>query len=203
MQETILLFGEITAGLLVGGLAVSSISHWGLIDGMKLARTVGRHLANRQTPSPQEFIEAAEKAARKHPDEWVIWFTLGDKCQAAGQYVRSLQACKRCVELRPNDIRSAYALATAYNVLTRASWVAIEPQIAALTALLSTEGVDEFSPLRSELALTETDMVIDTAAVHAMRWFERALRLNPDASSLMQIRQDLGALYRRFPHLKS
>ena len=96
-----------------------SISQWSLTDGMILARTVGRHLANRQTYSPQEFIQAAEKAAKEQPDEWVIWFTLGDKYQAAGMYVQSLQACKRCVELRPKDVRSAYALATAYNILTR------------------------------------------------------------------------------------
>jgi len=186
-----------------GGLTMPGISQWGLTDGMKLARTVGRHLSDRQTYSPQEFIEAAEKAAREQPNEWVIWFTLGDKYQATGQYVQSLQACKRCVELRPNDIRSAYALATAYNILTRASWTTIEPHITALTAFLGTQGIDKFSPRQSELALAEADMVIDTAAAQAMRWFERALQLNPDASSLAQIRQDLGTLYQRFPHLQS
>ena len=91
-----------------------------------MARTVGRHLKDRVNFTTQEFIEAAEKAIVDHPNEWVIFYTLGDNYMDKGQYARALQACKRCVELRPNDIRSAYALATAYNVLTRATWSDLE-----------------------------------------------------------------------------
>ena len=181
---------------------MASITKWSLRDGNRMARTVGRHLKDRVNFTPEEFIEAAEKAAVDHPNEWVIFYTLGDNYMEKGQYARALQACKRCVEVRPKDIRSAYALATAYNVLTRATWSDLEA--AGVEALRQAIGplpvLLDRDISRSEL--DEMGMMAETAAAQAIRWFERARELKPDAESRTQIEEDLRTLYARFPHLR-
>ena len=45
-------------------------------------------------------------------------------------------------------------------------------------------------------------MMAETAAAQAIRWFERARELKPDAQSHAQIEEDLRTLYTRFPHLR-
>ncbi len=181
---------------------MANIAKWSFRDGNRIARTVGRFLRDRTTYSTDEFIHAAEKAAQRYPDEWIVFYALGDKYMEKGEYARALQACKRCVELRPNDIRSPYALATSYNVLVRADWAEFEAEIAdALREAISPVG-DPLDPNISDAELQEMGMVVETAATQAMRWFERALELKPDASSRAQIKEDLSALYKRFPHLR-
>jgi hypothetical protein len=59
-----------------------------------------------------------------------------------------------------------------------------------------------FGPSRSKTEIEEMGMVLDTAAAQAIRWFERALELSPDAASARQIMQGLSTLYERFPHLR-
>jgi hypothetical protein len=176
---------------------------WGATDGMRLARTVRPFLSNHLQYTPQEFVQAAEKAAVQHPNEWVVFYSAADKYMAIGQYARALQCAKRATELRPNDIRSAYALATAYNVITRGEWESRKDELAPILSLLMPlAGPDLFDPTRSRTEMEEMGMVVDTAAAQALRWFERALELRPDSQSRAQIKQDLQALYNRFPHLR-
>ena len=183
---------------------MANIIRWGIRDGMRLARTVGKYLRDPSQYTTLEFIEAAEKAASKNPDEWAIFYSLGDKYMEIGQYARALQTCKRCVELKPNDIRSVYALATAYNILTRADWTHIKAEAKLYAQILSQlSGAGLFEPDMSKTEVEELGMVVDTAAAQAMRWFERALQLKPDRESIVQINQDLQALYQRYPHLKT
>jgi len=176
------------------------IIHWGFTDGHRLARTVGRHLRNPAQYTAEEFIAAAEKAAQEYPSEWVIFYSLGDKYQQVGRYADALRVCNRCVELKPNDIRSAYALATAYNVLTRAAWAGKELPYE-LKARFSKMG-DLFDPELAKSELDKTGLDVETAVVQAIRWFERALTLQPDSKSQAQIQWDLRVLYERFPHLQ-
>src|SRR5688500_9184379 len=91
-------------------------------DRFRLARTVGKNLKDRLNYTTEEFITAAEEAVKRYPNEWAIYFALGDKYQNIGRYADSIVVLKRCVELKPSDIRSTYALATAYNLITHASW---------------------------------------------------------------------------------
>jgi tetratricopeptide (TPR) repeat protein len=182
---------------------MAGISRWSLADGHRLARTVGRNLRNAAHYTTVEFIEAAEKAAGQHPKEWVVFYALGDKYQQVGRYVDALRACKRCVELRPNDIRSVYALATAYNLLTRAEWAGKEEMVPILDAMRDIAGErDLIDPSLSQAELDKTGLIVETAAAQAMRWFERALTLKPDRQSRQQIEWDLQTLYKRFPHLQ-
>jgi tetratricopeptide (TPR) repeat protein len=169
---------------------------------MALARAVGRHLKDPSNYSTAEFVEAAEAAAKEHPREWVVFYSLGDKYMALGEYARALQACKRCVELRPNDLRSAYALATAYNMLTRAEWTSLPRDIAQVIRLLQIPGRESLDPAKARTEIEEIGMVVDTAAAQAIRWFEKCLRLGPDAQSRAQIQWDVETLYGRFPHLR-
>ena len=179
----------------------AKIERWGIRDGIRWARTVGRTLVTSRNPSTQEFLDAAERAAEIYPNEWVIFYRMGEFYIQIGVYAQSLRACQRCVELRPKDIRSTYALATAYNMLARAGWTDIEWQTAEELSRIHElpEGVFDRQASKTELA--ELGMAAETAAAQAMRWFERSLQLKPDRESRTQIGEDLSTLYRRFPHL--
>lgn len=180
---------------------MANIIRWGLTDGFRLAQTVGKELRDPQRYTPQEFFAAAQSALKKHPNEWVIYYSLADKYQTAGYYVEGLKATRKCVEIRPNDIRSIYALATSYNLITRAAWSDKEDEAAKLLQIFfgNKENVDK---RLSQAAIDRTGLAIETAAVQAIRWFEKALTLNPDGQSQAQIQWDLKTLYERFPHLK-
>jgi tetratricopeptide (TPR) repeat protein len=182
---------------------MADIARWGLTDGIRLARTVGSNLRDRLRYTPAEFVESAERATKLHPNEWVVFFSLADKCMELGYLAKALQACKRAVELKPNDIRSTYALATAYNTLTRADWAPRRQEFLDVIALLEPPAqAGPFDPNIALTEMTELGMVVDTAAAQAIRWFERSLALRPDTPSRRQIMWDLDTLYKRFPHLR-
>lgn len=179
-----------------------NIIRWGITDGMRLARTVGKELGDPSKSTAEEFVAAAERAKLKYTNEWVIYYSLADKYQELGYYTEALKATQKCVELKPNDIRSVYALATSYNLITRAVWSDKEEETAHLLKLiLGSE--DQIDRRLSKGTLDRTGLTVETAAVQAIRWFEKALTLNPDSQSRAQIQMDLQGLYRRFPHLKS
>jgi tetratricopeptide (TPR) repeat protein len=171
-----------------------------LKDGFRLARTVGQYLEDQSNYTAEEFISVAEKAIRKHPDEWVILFSLGDKYQEIGRYVDSIKVLGRSVELRPKDLRSVYALTTAYNLLTRAGWTREQADRANLRIGLT--GYNRIDPELANEELAKAGLTLETAASQAIRWFERALELNPDNQSKKQIQMDLEVLYKRFPNLR-
>lgn len=181
---------------------MAKIVKWSLIDGFRLARTVGRNLRNPSQYTTEEFINAAEKAIEQYPNEWVVFYSLADKYQEVGRYADALRVCKRCVELRPSDIRSAYALATGYNLLARAAWSQEEAAIGNSVLQELFGATDILDPKLAQEELNKTGLVIETAATQAMRWFEHALTLKPDKESRQQIEWDLKTLYERFPHLR-
>ena len=179
---------------------MANIIRWGVSDGVRLAKTVGKELNNPANYTPEEFIAAAERALKNYPNEWVIHYSLGDKYQQLGYYAEGLKATQKCVELRPKDIRSVYALATSYNILTRAAWTSNEEKAASVFKVLS--GLDKTDKKYSQAGLDHTGLEIETTAVQAIRWFERALTLGPDKESKAQIQTDLATLYQQFPHLR-
>lgn len=183
---------------------MGDINRWGVKDGFRLARTVGVHLDDPSNYSLEEFISAAEEARAKSPSEWVILYSLADKYMDIGRHADAVDCCKKCVELKPKDVRSTYALATAYNMLTRAAH-STEMQEAAkkfesLHGREAMRGPIHKEHYISELAKLEID--VETAASQALRWFERSLELNPNYSSRKQIKRDIEVLFWKFPHLK-
>ena len=180
---------------------MASIYRWGLKDGNRLARTVGKELQNPAKYTPQEFIEAANRALKKYPNEWAIYYSLADNYQKLGFHAEALMATQKCVEIRPRDIRSIYALATSYNMFTLAAWSDKEDEIFQLFKN-TTSFSDKIDKKYSQAGLDHTGLVIETAALQAIRWFEHALQMKPDRASRNQISQDLNALYNRFPNLR-
>lgn len=91
------------------------IDKWGLLDKLRL-RIDTWGVALPPYAGLDEAIESLERRYKKHPSSWVIAYTLGDLYQQARRYADSIAVCLRCVELRPNDARSRYALGTAYRM---------------------------------------------------------------------------------------
>jgi tetratricopeptide (TPR) repeat protein len=182
-------------------LEMANIIRWGITDGMRLAKTLRGELNDPSNYTTEEFLAAGERALKKYPNEWVIHFVLADKYQEMGYYAEGLREAQRCVEIRPNDIRSVYTLATSYNLLTRAAWSDEENQAAKIFSVLVRD-IDKVDKRVSQAGLDRTGLAIETCAVQAIRWFERALSLNPDQESKKQISQDLYTLYRRFPQFQ-
>ncbi len=180
---------------------MAKIIHWGFQDGFRLAQTVGKELNNPSQYSPEEFIVAAERALKKFPNEWAIYYVLADNYQKLGYYAEALKSTQKCVELKPKDIRSVYALATSYNLLTRAGWSEKEDQMSKVIKILFAD-TDKIDKKYSQAGLDHTGLAVETAAVQAIRWFEQALTLKPDGASRDLINQDLITLYQRFPHLR-
>ena len=177
------------------------INKYTLIERNRVARTIIRRLDDPLRYTREEFIQAAEQAMKEYPDEWIVFYIAGDYYAQMGRYTDSLRAVKRCVELRPNEIRSAYALASAYNMFTRAEWVD-SPEIEAALAEFELITGQVSDPSTAKRELDKAGLLMETAALQAIRWFEKALTLRPDRASREIIGQDLQTLYRRFPHLK-
>ena len=177
---------------------MGSISKLTIKDRMRLARTADRRLADPFHYTTAQWIAAAEEALQEFPNEWIVYYALGDHYQMAGRYGDALRVIWRCVELRPRDIRATYALATGYNLLTRAAWSPKESRM-----VFNMMGAREIIPSPDAVKgmLDEIGLSIDMAALQAVRWFERSLSLRPDVSSRTQITQDLETLHKRFPQL--
>ena len=93
-----------------------------------------------------------------------------------------------------------YALATSYNLLTRASWA--KEQADERNAKFGLTGFNKIDPKLAKEELEKAGLTLETAVAQAIRWFERALELNPDNRSKKQIQWDLETLYQRFPKLR-
>lgn len=175
-----------------------NIIRLGITDRIRFGQTAGKELDDPTRYTKEEFIAACERALKKYPNEWIIHYTLADKYQQMGYYAEGLRETQKCVEIRPNDLRSVYALATSYNILTRAVWSEQENQAARVFEELAGIMFDIDKRI-SQAGLDHTGLAIETCAVQAIRWFERALTLGPDTESRVQINQDLATLYERFP----
>lgn len=179
---------------------MANFERWGITDGFRLARTVGKELNNPSNYSPEEFIEAAKRALKKHPNEWVIYYALADKYHQLGHYAEALKTTEKCVKIRPNDIRSACLLATSYNLLTRAAWTDEEEETAKKEDMMM-GGQDTIDKKLSQKALNELGFTLEKAVLQAQRWFEKALTLNPNRESRAGIELILQILHNRFPHI--
>jgi hypothetical protein len=72
--------------------------------------------------SAEQYARAIELASLEYPSNWLLFYILGSKRLELNQLSASLAATLKCVELLPNYIRSAYALASIYNVLSYGGW---------------------------------------------------------------------------------
>lgn len=177
------------------------VVRFGVFARYHLVRTVGQHLVTTHPYTTSEFIEAAEKATKEYPNDWIVLYSLADKYADVGRYAEALNLCKRCVELRPRDARCTFALASAYYALTQAKRAGTEKEATAKTLLQSRlTGLD---PAHLQGELEKLDLTPEMAAAQAIRWFERTLDLTSDRRSRAHVRECLHVLNRRFPKLAS
>ena len=178
---------------------MASIFKYSFSERLKLTK-ISRYLDGPpQTATLDDHITATKRAIEKHPDEWVLYYFLADRLQDAWQYAEAVPICQKIVDLKPNDVRSPYILATNYNMLTNAAYTP-EQWNSLAQQYIDTKQIADPDTCRSEL--TKLGIDIQTAALQAIRWFERALNLKSDNVSTKQIRWDLEILYKRFPDLK-
>ena len=143
---------------------MSSIFDYTLSERIKLAK-ITKHIDDIQNASPEEMIHLADMAINESPNEWIFYVFLSDYLQKAGRYAEALLSCQKAVELNPNNIKPAYALATTYNLLTRAAIPAERAQ-KYQTYLASIQMGGELFDV--EIALAELGKVgidVDTAAL--------------------------------------
>lgn len=91
------------------------VNKWDWLDRLRLSRAMRRSVPPARA-GLDELIEAMERAYEDHPNSWEVAYKLGDLYQWAGRYADSIGVCRDCYRLRPNDVRSRYALATAYRM---------------------------------------------------------------------------------------
>jgi len=186
-----------------------SIAYYSLFERLKLDRTLrsvkakyGKPLTSRI--ALQQAIVVLEAAVENKPREWVYWYVLAEWYQTFGELAKSVRACEKCYELRPRDPRSAYALATALRILTRAKYVG-DPRIESVKEWMAESGLatyDDFNPKESQKALQELGITPDQAAERSLTLFEEVLTLGVRGQEAKHVRDNLAAMYSDFPHLE-
>ena len=154
-------------------------------------------------------VPAFEAAIRKSPNEWIYYYMLCSFYLEDIRYVDAVRVGEKLLELRPNDPRSTYALATVYRQLTHAQY--IDPryedrmkQVQEWAAsLASVVGVGyEMNPGASQRALTALGLMIDEAAEKTITLFEKTRALGVRSEEAKFVEDSLAAMYVDFPHLE-
>jgi hypothetical protein len=170
-------------------------------DKIRFATIAGQFFTDLAIASQEDYIRACELALKHYPNEWIIHYVLAGKYCDLGYYADCLRENLMCVKIRPNDIRSVYALATSYRLFMRADWSKEENEIAQI--LKENVGIGFVVDKHySQAGLDHTGLTVETCAFQAIKWFERALQLGPDCESKNQIIQNLNIIYIEFPQFK-
>ena len=188
-------------------MSPSLLSH-GFIERLKLGSAISSATSKYGNPqtsreATQEAVKALEVKVREKPKEWIFWYALGDWYSALGDYAKAVRACEKCYDLRPRDPRSAYGLATALRMLTRAKYVG-HPKVTEMREFLAESGMsgyDEFDPSKSQRGLEELNLTIDQAAEKSLALFEEVITLGVNDSEAKMVKDNLAAMYAEFPHL--
>ena len=178
---------------------MANIVHFSDDDQKRFSKIVSRFLKNIKEADPLNII-VTEAAVKEYPKEWILHYFLSDKYQSVGRIAESVNAAKYCVELRPRDLRSAYALATGYNMLIRAGFS--EELALQINTEFGLTGTDIIDPKKSMSELEKLDITIEAAAAEAIKWFKRSLMLDPDIPSKKHLESTLDGLFKGFPQLK-
>ncbi|HAL60951.1 MAG TPA: hypothetical protein DCP08_00905 [Chloroflexi bacterium] len=151
-------------------------------------------------------IPAFEAAIRKSPNEWVYYYMLCSFYLEDIRYVDAVRFGERLLELRPNDPRSTYALATVYRKLTHAQYTdsRYEDRVKELQEwMASVVGPGyEINPEASERALSALGLTIDEAAEKTITLFEKTRALGVRSEEAKFVEDSLAAMYVDFPHLE-
>jgi hypothetical protein len=101
-------------------------------DGFKVARVFrGLPTKTGYPPNSADDFDLFDREMRlklainDDPDDWFLKYALGDVLLQEKKYLLAIHELEIAYKLRPSDIRTTYALATAYRKLTRAQFVNI------------------------------------------------------------------------------
>lgn len=188
-----------------------SLARTAFLDGFRIARLLrGLHLGKDELEHPTRIqvwhvIARLETARQRHPKDWLVRYMLGDWYCRANKYREALTVCQEAYKLRPNDPRSAYALATVYRIFTRARLEGFD-----LKELFSTQDIKfiktssvDFDPQASANELELLGMTVDEVAQKAMEYFEETLRLGVRKDDEKVVGMSLNKMYAEFPHLEA
>lgn len=179
-----------------------SLSSFGFLEKLKLALIDASKAQEKGVPvellSDFDKIDTLSTATEKNPNEWVYWYALADSCLSEGLYSLALKACEKCLQLRPNDPRSTYAIATLYRALTRARFID-NPKAKELQNLMSAASGVIFDPKLSATGLKQIGITIEEAARKSIQYFEETLKLRINRSEEQHVRSILKELYEDFP----
>lgn len=185
-----------------------SISSFGFFEKLKLASVYSSKAQEKGLPvdllSDLDKIDALEMAIKKNPNEWVYWYALADNQMALGWYSLTLSACEKCVNLKPDDPRSTYAMETLYRVLTRARFIN-NPKAKEVQNVMSVFGSASglrFDPELSANGLKQIGMTVEEAAKKSIQYFEKTLKLRVNSSEAQHVKSILQELYEDFPPFK-
>jgi tetratricopeptide (TPR) repeat protein len=145
-------------------------------------------------------IHQLEQVNNENPTDWLIKYLLGDWYIRAKLYSKAVTILEQALSLRPQDIRSTYALATAYRILTRARLIGI-PKEELTESSIHILGID-FDPEASNKEINKHGITLDDAAFKAMGLFEETMRLGVRASEKEIVFESLQKMYSDFPHLE-
>lgn len=142
-------------------------------------------------------LQALEKATDEEPGEFIWNFVLGDHYGRLGRLADATRACQRAVNIKPDDPRAHYAMATVYRMLMRAIYA--EPQYRERIDLVKEmqEGssmgamTPQFDPDSAASALQELHMTWQDAAKVSVKYFRSALALGFSRSENMMIEQTI------------
>jgi len=182
-----------------------SLSSFGFFEKLKLAQVYASKAQEKGMPaeylSDFDKIDALQAATEKNPNEWVYWAALAENWSAVGFYSVGLSDCQKCLELKPDDPRSTYAIATLYKVLTRARFID-NPKAKEIQNVMGTVSGVIFDPKLSANGLKQIGITIEEAARKSIQYFEQTLKLRINRSEEQHIKGILKELYEDFPSSK-
>lgn len=148
----------------------------------------------------------------RNPKNWLALIYLGDWYIRDKRYADSIRVLTQAHSLRPKDPRSAYALATAFRVLTRARFLGTKAEdifpenLKRVSACPDAEWkrreIDGFDPAASQRELALLGMTIDEAAEKALSFFEETLVIGVRSGEENLVTSSLSKMYSEFPHLE-
>ncbi len=184
-----------------------SLIQMNIIAGFKTAklmrglRTISGNIPNTIDDLPGGLvISRLEKFLQKNPKDWFTMYLLGDWYIRDKQYVKSIEVLERAFCLRPKDIRSTFALATAYRHLSRAQFIGVPKEL--LFEGVPKYFIEEFDPETSQMELLKLGKTVDEVALKAMLLFEETLRLGVRKDEKNIVIESLQKMYVEFPHLE-
>jgi hypothetical protein len=155
--------------------------------------------------------ELLSEAAIREPKEWIYYYTLCDIFQTLGDLAQSMQACQVMGELRPNDIRTLYAMSTTARILARAYHVGDREFSQFMKGAFKAmpRKVGEYDPVASLLAIEEVGWATDgdyrgiamEFAYAAYGALHGILEIGVEGSDLQLVRSNILGLRREFPFL--